>query len=65
MVAVDYDDHNLWGNLTARNEIYQVDGEWYRLSTNLDSQLIARPEKVHWVVCQWRCFAPQQVARKN
>ena len=40
------DDPNLWGNLTARNEIVQIDGEWFRLSTNLASQLIARPEKV-------------------
>lgn len=41
------DDPNLWGNLTARNEIFKVDGEWYRLSTNLASQLIGRPERVH------------------
>ncbi|WP_373526613.1 PAS domain-containing protein [Nostoc sp.] len=41
------DDPNLWGNLTARNEIFQVDGQWYRLSTNLASQLIACPEPVH------------------
>ncbi|MEH2167436.1 MAG: hypothetical protein V7K41_12330 [Nostoc sp.] len=47
MVAVDYDDPNLWGNLTARNQIFQVDGEWYRLSTNFDSQQIARPKPVH------------------
>lgn len=47
MGAVDYDDPNLWGNLTARNERFQVDGQWYRLSTNLASQLIARPEPVH------------------
>lgn len=47
MVAADYDDLNYWGNLTARNEIFQVDGEWYRLSTNLANQLITRPEPVH------------------
>lgn len=46
MGAVDYDDPNLFCNLTARNEVFQADGQWYRLSTNLGSQLIARPEPV-------------------
>jgi hypothetical protein len=39
-------DEGVWGKLTARNEIIELGGEMYRLSTNLASEIIEVPEIV-------------------
>lgn len=36
-------DEGLWGRLAANNQVYELNGEFYRLSTNLDSEIIQKP----------------------
>ena len=36
-------DEGIWGRLAANNQIYELNGEFYRLSTNIDSEIIQKP----------------------